>query len=429
MLHLYNTLLWPLIPPLEFWSRRPRRDPASRREWAERMARRLPAVAPGAVWLHGASLGEARLIAGVVPALARVRPELGVVVSSTTVLGRAQLPQPPAVRAGFFAPLDLPGRPRRLLRALRPAVLALIETELWPNWLVAALAEQVPVVVLNGRLSERRMRRYRGLRRLYRPLLAELAGVGAQSQADADRFAELGVPPQVLRVTGNMKWDLEVSGPTAPEWRARLGLTDTHPIVAAGSTAPGEDGAILEAFALARRSHPDLLLVLAPRHLRRLEQVEHEARLAGWRVGRLSQATGVRQPIDVLLVDTVGDLASLYAVAQVAFVGGSLVPVGGHNLLEPASLGVPVLFGPHCSSVADVAQALEVDGGAQRVADAEQLGRAFSALLHADGARRLMGQRAAEVVEAHRGALDRSIALLFASVDRYAGKRPSLEGH
>lgn len=412
MLRLYNTALLPLRAGVEIWAGWASRDEGKRAEWAERRARRLPSVPPGGVWIHGASVGEARIVRGLAGGLRSNRPELPLAVSAYTTTGRAQLPEPPAVDAAFFVPLDFPGLPGRVLRALRPAALALVETELWPNLLHEAHAGDVPVVVVNGRLSPKRMNRYRRLSRLYRPLLERVALFGAQSDGDAQRFRELGAPPEAVVVTGNIKYDLP-SPRTDPEsMRRRLDLPRERPVFAAGSTAPNEEAMVLRAFAAARRDRPDLLLILAPRHITRADEVVELVRSHGLRCVRFSAGDAVATA-DVLVVDTLGDLLALYQVARVAFVGGSLVPVGGHNVLEPAALGIPVLFGPYTEHFREPAEALERAGAAQRVRDGAELATVVSRLLQDDDRLRDMAHRAGNVVDANRGALARSVSLLL----------------
>jgi 3-deoxy-D-manno-octulosonic-acid transferase len=371
----------------------------------------------GGVWLHGSSVGEARVVGLLARELRRQRPERSIAVSAYTPTGRARLPSAPDVDASFYIPLDFPGYPDRLLRHLRPRLLGLIETELWPNLLHDAHRLRVPVAVLNGRLSTRRMARYRRFAGLYRPGLGRLVCVGAQSNQDAEHFTALGVPPDLVRVTGNIKYDLPLPETDPAELRARLGLGD-RPVFAAGSTRPGEEQPVLDAFARARRERARLCLLLAPRHLQRIAEVEELVRAAGLRSARLSSPIEpLGEAMEVLLVDTLGELPALYRLAAVAFVGGSLAPLGGHSPLEPAAVGVPVLFGPHTEHFDEPASALEQAGGARRVHSAAELGEALVALLADDGARTRMGRLAAGVVDANRGALAKTVTLLIDALE------------
>ena len=340
MLRLYNTVLLPFRVGAAFYAALRATDPDKRVEWAERRARQLPQVPPHGVWIHGASVGEARIVGSLARGIRSRRPDLPLAVSAYTATGRKLLPEPPQAEAAFFVPLDFPGLTTRLLQAIRPAALALVETELWPNLLHECQQSGTPVVVLNGRLSASRMARYRRFSALYRPLLEKLSALGAQSEDDARRFVELGVPAQRVEITGNVKYDLPGPDATADALREQLGLSENRPVFVAGSTAQGEDLPLLEAFQGLRERWPDLLLVLAPRHPERTDQVEAQARSCGLRTLRYSLARTSPGEFDVLLVDSVGHLSGLYQLASAAFVGGSLVPVGGHNLLEPAAVGI-----------------------------------------------------------------------------------------
>jgi len=421
MRRLYNILLLPVRGAVVAWGTLQLAS-ARREEWSERLARRLPRAIDGGVWIHGASVGEARITGEIARALRRSRPGLSLAVSAYTATGRGELPRPPEVDCAFFAPLDFPGFPARVLRALRPALLVLVETEIWPNLLHEADRTGVRVALINGRLSAHRMATYRRLSGIYRPLLSSLCAVGAQSESDASRFRELGVEADALRITGNVKYDIPTPPVDAALLRRTFGLPGAPPVFVAGSTAQGEDRAVLEAFALARSERQDLLLVLAPRHPERCAAVEGLARAAGFRVRKLSDSHPAAG-YDVLLVDSIGPLRQLYGVAAAAFVGGSLVPVGGHNVMEPVAAGVPVLYGPHTDSVAETASELERRGGALRVRDARELGRAVCGLLAEPARAGLLVERGRGVLAANRGALGRSVELLLSQLDRPSAAR------
>ena len=417
MLAVYNTILLPLRLFAPLWAVWAGLRPEAREECAERRLQRLPAPLPGSIWIHGSSVGEARIASALARGVRGRDPERPIAVSAHTRTGRAQLPAPPDVNTAFYLPLDFPGHASRLIEALRPSVLALIETELWPNLLHEIGRSELPAVVLNGRLAPERMARYRRLRALYEPMLQSLDGVGAQSAADAERFLELGVAPDRLRITGNVKYDLPLPAGSAEELRRCLGLEPDRPVFVAGSTGAGEEPGVLEAFVRARKGRSDLYLVIAPRHPPRVPEVATLLERSGLSYLRWSKLPDRPPAHDVLLVDTVGQLGQLYRLARVAFVGGSLVPVGGHNLLEPAAVGAPVLYGPHTHHVEEMAETLAAAGAGRRVADPGELGELLSGLLQDGESRRRMAEAAEAVLAANRGAMDRSLDLLFSSLE------------
>jgi len=413
MLALYNTALLPfrLLAPL--WGAWQARDAASRAEWEQRLGRDIPAAHRGGLWIHGSSVGEARIVGALARQLRRAAPRLSLSVSSQTVTGRAQLPGPPEVDSAFFAPLDFPDAVDRTLATLAPRALILVETELWPNLLHAGRRAGLSIVVVNGRLSADRMRRYRRFGSLYRGCVGCLSRVAAQSEDDAARFVEMGLDPSAVEVTGNVKYDLPVPADDSAELRRRIGWSHDQSVFLAGSTAVGEEEILLDALARVREQSPGLRLALAPRHPERFDTVERQIRAAGFSVARFSATPSAgAASADVLLVDTVGDLRRLYRLATVAFVGGSLVPVGGHNLLEPALVEAPLLVGPHTHNVAEMAGLLSEAGASRSVCDAEELAAVLSTLLAQPEQRETMIRAATRVATIHRGALSRSIELI-----------------
>jgi 3-deoxy-D-manno-octulosonic-acid transferase len=419
MLRLYNLLAFPLRGVAWLWSRMRSQTPERAREWAERRARLAPEIEPGGLWLHGASVGEARLVTVLADALRNRRPALPLAASCQTPTGRGQLPSPPRVDAAFFVPLDFRGYPGRILDATRPSALVLVETELWPNLVTEASERAVAVAMVNARLAPERMGRYRRLRRLYEPVLRRVAALGAQSADDAERFAALGVRPEAMVVTGNIKYDLPPPRVSRESLLERFGLSRRRPVVVAGSTGAGEDAPVLDAFVRARRDHPDLFLVLAPRHPERAADAAGEANSRGLTHHLLSTGDDrAASSADVLVVDTVGELAALYGLAHVAFVGGSLVPVGGHNVLEPAAAGVPVAFGPYTHHFAEPVEALLRSGGGIRVRDGGELASVWIEMVGDAQRAETVARNAAAVIEQSRGALERSIDLVLGLVDR-----------
>lgn len=393
---------------------------AVRPAWRIGLGERLgatPPPGPGSVWLHGASVGEILAATRLMDALAE--RGLPVFATTTTVAGREVVREVRPDIPSAIAPLDHPIAVARALGRVRPAALVLVETELWPFWIAEADRRGVPVLVVSGRLSDRSFPRYRRLRPILAPTLRRLSGVGARTPLDAERFAALGIPPERVRVTGDLKLEPHETPPApAPDLAAALGET---PLVVAGSTHSGEEEAALEALALAERDGAVATLALAPRRLERCDEVEALARARGRRVHRRTALSGARlQPGDVLLLDTLGELAGLYARARVAFVGGTLAPVGGHNLLEPVQVGCPVVFGPSLSNVRAIAGLLteaapDPDAPGPpgiRVADAAGLGRAISAALRDPAATRARGKSGRARLDEHRGSAARTAAFV-----------------
>jgi 3-deoxy-D-manno-octulosonic-acid transferase len=410
MLALYNTLGLLARPLAAGWAAWRRRDPRLAGEWDQRMARELPARLSGAVWLHGASVGEARLVTALARRFGERFPELPRALSATTRTGLERLPSDASAR--FLLPLDFRGFPSRVLDRIEPRLLVLLETELWPNLIHEAAARGIPIALINARLAPTRIRRYRRFSALYRPLVERFDYIGAQSADDAERFESLGARSSV-EVTGNMKFDLSAPLVDRAALERRLGGLDGRPVLIAGSTRPGEERVVLESFGTLRRSFPTLLLMLAPRHLERVDEVAGLVREAGWRPDPWSALDGGRaERPDVVLVDTLGELASLYGIATVAFVGGSLEPFGGHSPLEPAVTGTPVLFGPHTGNFEESTRLLVDGGGARRLRGGVELTAAASAWFADPGLRDAAGRAAAEVVREHSGATTRTFDAL-----------------
>jgi 3-deoxy-D-manno-octulosonic-acid transferase len=310
-----------------------------------------------------------------------------------------------------YAPYDLPGCIRRCLARLRPRLLILIETELWPNMLHEAGRAGLPVLIASARISERSSRIYRRLPSLMRGALERNVWVGAQTAADLARFAAMGVMPQRLTVVGNIKFDRILPADIherGAQWRAYYAAG--RPVWVAGSTHPDEEAIVLEAHRQLRAGHPRALLILAPRHPARFTATAAAIAAKGFQYSRRSGA-GSQGPPDVLLLDSIGELLEFYAAADVAFVGGSLVPVGGHNLLEPAALGVPVVSGPEQFNSPDVARALAEQGALITVHDANELAAALASLIGDPDRRARKGDAARLAMDSHRGALAKLLRL------------------
>jgi 3-deoxy-D-manno-octulosonic-acid transferase len=372
-----------------------------------------PASLPGGrFWVHAVSVGEVMAAVPLVQAL-RIRwPAADVVVSTVTATGervaRARLADAAAM---LTFPLDFPGAVRRTVRRVGPGCFIALETELWPNLLRALRRMEVPAVLANGRISDRSYGRYRLVRRLFRQVLDDVALFCMQSEEDARRIISLGARPERVLVTGNLKMEAPPGDAgTEQLWRRLLHLGQA-PVIVAGSTHRGEETAVLDAFLAVRPAADGLRLVLAPRHPERLDEVEGLARARGLAVVRRSRVSPGSAP-EVILVDTMGELASLYAVADVIFVGGSLVPVGGHNVVEPALHAKPVVFGPHMTNFRDAAALLLRADAAVQVGDGLELATALGRLLADAPARQVLGRAAWSAVRAHQGACVRTVAAL-----------------
>jgi 3-deoxy-D-manno-octulosonic-acid transferase len=341
------------------------------------------------------------------------------VVSTLTRTGLERARRLPEVHLSLLFPLDAPRAVRRLLERLRLEAFFFTETEIWPTTLLELAASGVPALMVSGRVSRRTAERARWLRRLYRPALAHVFCC-MQSEEDAARIVRLGADPRHVQVAGSLKFDAALTEPPAEVRRVgdALGVPD-RPMVVAGSTHEGEDEALLAAYDRLVRGHPDLLLLLAPRHPERLPHVAGLVEAAGFRLVRYTDLVAERAllPVaapSVVLLDVLGQLPHLYALASVAFVGGTLVPVGGHNPIEPARARRPVVVGAHTEHVAELVERLVSGGGAVRAASPDGLALVLDHLL-ADPARALdMGRRAHALVESGQGALERHLKIIAA---------------
>ena len=386
--------------------------PAYRAHLGERfgLGRRL---AKPCLWLHAVSVGEVSAAAALVQALHERHPGLPLVVTTATPTGRAQA----ATLFGAdvevrFLPYDTPGSVRRFLARIRPRAAIIMETELWPNLLHECGRRGVPVLFASARLGARSLPRYRRFGTLFRAGLHN-AWVAAQSTADADRFIALGADPARTHVVGNLKFDMRLGEAVAENGRElRRTYLGRRAVWTAGSTHEGEEELVLDAHTDVARAIAGALLVLVPRHPQRFESVAALLERRGLAFDRRSRGETVRREAQVLLLDTMGELTGFYAASDTAFVGGSLVPVGGHNLLEPAALGVPVVTGPYTQNGPEIARLLIEADGALEVADGAALADAVARLLADPALRERMGESARRFVEAHRGSLARLIALI-----------------
>jgi 3-deoxy-D-manno-octulosonic-acid transferase len=371
----------------------------------------LPGIGPRA-WLHAVSVGEAIAATPLVEGLQRRYPSLPLVITTVTETGAAVVRERFPEASHRFLPVDLPRPVRRAVNAIDPSFLICMETELWPTLLRTLARRQIPVMIANGRLSDRSFRRYQLVRGFMKDVLGDITAFAMRSAEDARRVIALGARPERVYVTGNVKHDAAEDPPgVADLWRRLLGITDGRAVWIAGSTHDGEEAAVLDAHAAARRRFPDLALVLAPRHPERVPAVLDMIATRGETAVRRSELPRPKRSDAIILVDTVGELAQLYAVADVVFVGGSLVASGGHNMLEPAARGKPVLLGPHNENFRDSAELLLACGAARVVRNGIELGGELIALLDDRPERERLGAAGRAAVASRHGAVRETLDL------------------
>jgi len=412
--YLYNLLLHlalPLIALRLLW--RVLRAAAYGKRIPERFALGLPKLKTDGIWLHAVSLGESIAAAPLVEALLEHYPDLPITLTCMTPTGSKRISEMFEGRVQHcYLPYDLPWAARRFIRQLKPKLAILMETELWPNHIHQCARLNIPVVLANGRLSERSARGYARLGGLTRSMLGELSWLAVQSEVEAQRFVTLGARPERVSVTGSIKFD--VTPPEGLAQRARLlrqeWQAENRPLWIAASTHAGEDEIVLAAHQALLKSRPDALLILVPRHPERFASVYALCQKQGFNVKRRSTGEAVDAPTQVLLGDTLGELFFLYALADFALVGGSLVPHGGHNLLEPAALGKPLLSGPHLFNFADMAAQFQQAAALTIVEDSETLAATLAALWDNPAQAQQMQQGADMVLKANQGALERLLA-------------------
>ena len=364
------------------------------------------------IWVHAVSVGEVLAVTRLVKTLDAALPGYFVAVSTTTRTGQALARERFGANRVFYCPLDLPWAVRAYLNALEPHMLVLAETEFWPNLLHGCFRRGIPVAVVNARISNRSWPRYNMLRRLWKPLLGRLGPVLAQSETDAERLIAIGCATERVAVAGNLKFDVRAAE-EADATRLLKAKSAGLRFVVAGSTLEGEEAALVEAWPRLLAGDPKLAMVLAPRHPERFAAVAALLEKSGNRWTRRSTMEPAEplRPGEIVLLDTIGELASVYSLASVAFVGGSLVPAGGHNPLEPAQFGVPIVMGPHYANFVAITDSLR-EHDALRIAAKEELAEAVGELLGDRTAAEAMGARAREVFERQAGATERCVTAL-----------------
>ena len=385
------------------------------------------------IWIHAVSVGEVLTARPLISDLKRRYPELRMFLSTTTLAGQ-QLARRnvPDVDAVFYFPFDLGIFVRRTLDLVRPRLFVMMETEIWPNLLRECRARGIKSAIVNGRLSPKSFPRYRMVRPMMRRVLDDIDKFCVQSEESARRFIELGADPGRVVVTGSLKFDSLDLPSTALQARARdrvlryFRVPPSRPVIMAGSTMKGEEAAVFRAFRRVRSTAPNALLILAPRNPERFAEAEQLARAEGWKVARRSDLAIDAEPrVDIVVLDTIGELATLYQVATVVFVGGSLVATGGHNVLEPAVFGKPIIFGPHMENFFEIADAFVSNGGGVQIAGEHELEEAFISLMGDPVRRARLGAAARALVEANRGAKEKSVSVLAGLLPQEARAYPA----
>ena len=411
ILLVYNIgLLLVLAVSAPVWLLRPR--------WREGLRERLGAGAERVghalggrqqVWVHAVSVGEVVAISRLVEELDARLGRGSVAISTTTQTGQQLARDRFGAARCFYFPIDLPWVVRGAFRALRPRMLVLAESELWPNVLAECAGQRLPVVVVNARVSDRSLPRYQRLRRWWRPLLEMLTLVLAQSAEDARRFVSIGVPEDRVRVAGNLKFDVRSPRSTGLVEQLRAQLPSEMKVLVAGSTLEDEERVLLEAWPAICARTPNAVMVLAPRHPERFSRVAALVREKKMPlIERSSWDGGIEVSGSVFLLDSIGELASMYGLATLAFVGGSLVPAGGHSPLEPAQFAVPVFMGPHYENFRDAVELLR-DADALQIVERASVGEAIAALFADTHAAAAMGARGKEAFETQAGATKRAV--------------------
>jgi 3-deoxy-D-manno-octulosonic-acid transferase len=367
------------------------------------------------IWVHAVSVGEVLAVSELVLGLGAEFSKSRVVVSTTTDTGQTLAGKLFGAENVFYFPLDFAFAVRRWIWALRPELVVIAETEFWPNLLRVAQEDRVPVAIVNARISDRSLPGYRRWRGILRRVLGGVELFLAQTAEDAKRLVQIGAPEERVLVGGNLKYDVAApaEAPVVEELRNSLSRSGAGPVLVCGSTVDGEEALLIEAFTRVLGSFRAAVMLLAPRHPQRFEDVAELLGRSSVPFRRRSQWNGEPLQSGVLLVDTIGELSSLYALADIAFVGGSLVPRGGHNIIEPAQHGAPIVVGPHTENFRDIVSLFQ-SRDAVRMVELADIATEFLRLLSSDAERKTLGQRAAETLRSQQGATEFALAQLRA---------------
>jgi len=365
------------------------------------------------IWIHAVSVGEVISLIPLVKNLKKAYPSLPILLSTGTVTGNQTAREKmEGVNHFLFLPFDLPWIMRKTIRMVKPQLVLIAENEVWPNFFWEIRRQGIKSMLVNGRISDRSFKGYMALRFFFKDVLNSLSLFCMQSAFDAERIIQIGVPKDKVMVTGNMKFDSqwEIHPPEIERLRKELHLCDGSQVFIAGSTHEGEEEIILEAFNILKEKFPKLILIVAPRHPERFAEVETLAkRIAGNCFRRTELMNMQHAAAQVIILDTIGELAKIYALATVVFVGGSLINFGGHNPLEPASFGKPVLFGPSMEYFREISELMLKGGGSLQVKGREDLVQKCHQILATPSLQEEMGKRAHKVFQSHRGATEKTL--------------------
>jgi 3-deoxy-D-manno-octulosonic-acid transferase len=424
---LYSLAIYLLVPLLlVHLLLRGMRDRDYLKRWGERFAWYKNTPQKHGIVVHAVSVGETNAAAPLIRALINRYPQYPVCVTSFTTTGSARVKSlfPGDIDHArdvdhFYAPLDTPGAVKRFFDHVQPRLLIIMETEIWLNLYLEAGRRNIPLLIANARISDRSLKGYKRMRYLTRAALCHATRIAAQSKTDANRLIEIGAKPDHVEITGNLKFDVNLPDELNLQGQSlRLGWGQNRPVILAGSTHEGDEAPVLEAFKGVLRAYPDALLVLVPRHPERFQDAAQLARDSGLVVHKHSESSNCPKAAQCYLVDVMGELLRFYAASDIAFVGGSLDRIGGHNVLEPAALSLPVLIGPHTFNFEDICNQMLECGAALRVTDTTELEAACVRLLGDETLKNQMGRAGLELVLSGQGALARTLETIDELLDQ-----------
>ncbi|MGQ9630807.1 MAG: 3-deoxy-D-manno-octulosonic acid transferase [bacterium] len=415
---IYNVLLIALLPPLFlFFVVRAFVFNRDRRGFCQNWGFRFPKNSSRPLWIHAISAGEVVAALPIIKRIAERHPDLEIVLSVNNDAGWQMAQRTPEVRSVFYFPLDLWWIVRRALSSLFPRAIVVMETELWPNFYRAARRQNIPLIIVNGRIPDRVYLNYRLTSFFFRRVLKNVSRFSMQSELDADRIISIGADPAKVIVTGNTKFNVEgqkLKGAEIDELRTSLGIPRDRSVFVVGSTHRGEEGIILKEFSKILQAFPDLLMILAPRHRERTKEVENIILRDFFKYILRSRIDPGRDNsgIQIILLDTMGELAKIYSLATVVFIAGSLVPVGGHSILEPALYAKPIVIGPYTHAQRESVELFMRNSAIVKIRRNDELSKAVVRLLGDEKMREDLGRRALEVLQANSGSPSRNVELI-----------------